>query len=85
MFGDTKFVPELGPDSFKKIVRSSENYEAHKKILENILEKVELEVYTEDEPFYRIGFRDDSNETTLYYSSTLLKQRPRRLTRGVKR
>ena len=28
-FGDTKFVPELGPEAFKKIVKSSENYKSH--------------------------------------------------------
>lgn len=72
-FGDTKFVPELGPDSFKKIVRSSENYEAHKEVLETILEKIELEVYTEDEPYSRIGFRDENNGTTSYYSSNVTK------------
>jgi len=29
-FGDTKFVPELDPEAFKKIARASEHYTMHK-------------------------------------------------------
>jgi len=72
-FGDTKFVPECDSDSFKQIVRSCENYEIHKDLIETILEKIEKEVYTEEEPFSRIGFRDENNGTTSYYSSNVTK------------
>ena len=41
--------------------------------METIMEKIEDEVYMEDEPFYRIGFRDDNNGTTSYYSSNITK------------
>ena len=68
-FGDTKFVPELDAEAFKTIVRASENYEMHKEVMDSILEQIEREVFTEDEPFARIGFRDENNGTTSYYSS----------------
>lgn len=72
-FGDTKFVPELEPESFKQIVRSSENYEIHKDVMDSILERIEREIYTEEEPFARIGFRDENSGTTSYYSSGVTK------------
>lgn len=72
-FGDTKFVPELNPDDFKTVVRASENYDDYKDIVEEILEKIEFEVFNEEEPFQRIGFRDENNGTTSYYSSNITK------------
>lgn len=68
-FGDTKFVPELDLEPFKHIVQASESYELHKDVMDTILEKIEREVYAEEEPFARIGFRDENNGTTSYYSS----------------
>lgn len=35
------------------------------------MEKIEKEIYTEDDPFARIGFRDENNGTTSYYSSNV--------------
>ena len=72
-FGDTKFVPELPLDSFKQIIRSSDSYEIHSDLMEFIMDKIEKEVYTETEPFSRIGFRDENNGTTSYYSSNVTK------------
>jgi len=54
-------------------VRSSDNYSLHKDLVEDILTRIEREVYTEDEPFSRIGFRDENNGTTSYYSSNVTK------------
>lgn len=73
-FGDTKFVPEFEPETFKTIVRAAEDYDLYKDVLEEILEKVEREVHTEDEPFSRLGFRDENNGTTSYYSSNVTKE-----------
>jgi len=72
-FGDTKFVPELDPSDFKAFVRASENYAIHKDVMEEIMNKIEREVYTEDEPFARLGFRDENNGTNSYYSSNITK------------
>jgi hypothetical protein len=66
-------VPELDPEDFKKIVYSSENYSIHKELVDDIINRIEKEVYTEDEPFARIGFRDENNGTTSYYSSNVTK------------
>lgn len=41
--------------------------------MNSIYEKIEREIYTEDEPFARIGFRDENNGTTSYYSSNITK------------
>jgi dipeptidyl-peptidase III len=72
-FGDTKFVPELDAEAFKTIVRSAESYELHREVMDLILEKIEREVFTEAEPFARLGFRDENNGTTSYYSSGVTK------------
>ena len=66
-------MPELDPDAFKQFVRAAENYEVHKELMETIMEKIEHEVFTEDEPFFRIGFRDENNGTNSYYSSNITK------------
>ena len=78
-FGDTKFVPEIDPYSFKQFVRSSENYVDHKDLMETIMERIETEMFTESEPFSRIGFRDENNGTNSYYSSNVTKNEAKRI------
>lgn len=50
-FGDTKFVPELNQDKFMTIVRASKGYAENKNELDNILDKVMKEVYSEAKGF----------------------------------
>lgn len=69
-FGDTKFVPEIEPSKFKKIVEASENYQNHQEVIEKILGLVEKEIYTESEPYHHIAFPDDNGQTS-YYSSNV--------------
>lgn len=66
-------MPELDQEAFKTIVRASDNYNMHKDVMEMILTKIEKEVFCEDEPFSRIGFRDENKGTTSYYSSNVSK------------
>ena len=73
-FGDTKFIPELSPDDFKKLVRLSPEYKDFEETVDKILNEVEFEVFTEEEPFNRIGFRDENKGTTSYYSSNITKE-----------
>lgn len=73
-FGDTKFVPELDPEAFKKIARASEHYAIQKDTIDTILAEIENVIYNEEEPFARIGFRDENNGTTSYYSSDITKE-----------
>jgi dipeptidyl-peptidase-3 len=73
-FGDTKFVPELDPEAFKKIARASEHYAIQKDTIDTILSEIENVIYNEEEPFARIGFRDENNGTTSYYSSDITKE-----------
>ena len=42
-------------------------------LMETILEKIEREIYNEEDAFSRIGFRDENNGTTSYYSSNVTK------------
>ena len=59
-FGDTKFVPELEREKFKKFIEASESYKTHQKVIDNILYLIEKEVFTETEPYYQIGFPDNN-------------------------
>jgi dipeptidyl-peptidase-3 len=72
-FGDTKFVPELSPESFRKIVQASEGYKQNGVLLEKILDRIQFEVFEEHEKFAHIGFRDDNGVTNSYYSSNITK------------
>mmetsp|Transcript_6652 Transcript_6652/g.10692 ORF Transcript_6652/g.10692 Transcript_6652/m.10692 type:complete len:324 (-) Transcript_6652:909-1880(-) len=72
-FGDSKFVPEVDAENFKKIIHASEAYKSQQQILDSILEKIEPEIYTEADPFSRIGFRDENKGCTSYYSSNITK------------
>ena len=42
-------------------------------IIDHILSEISHEIYTEDEPFSRIGFRDENNGTTSYYTPNITK------------
>ena len=67
-FGDSKFVPQCTPEKFKAIVRASTAYETKKDVLEDILTRIERELYCEEEGMTMIGFPDNQGVTS-YYSS----------------
>lgn len=71
-FGDTKFVPEFGPDEFKRILELSEGYEKPetRAELDKLFSMVEKEMFTEDEPFAALGF-SDKNGVSAYYSGNV--------------
>ena len=50
------------------------NCKLSEKEFEKLVEKIIFEVFTEDEPYSRIGFRDENNGTTSYYSSNVTSQ-----------
>jgi dipeptidyl-peptidase III len=58
-FGDTKFVPELSPESFRKIVSSSKAYKTHSLVMDAILGRIWNEIFCEEKPLARIGFPDE--------------------------
>lgn len=68
-FGDSKFVPEIEPEKFKKVAQSSDSYSTHKEVIENILGLIENDIFSEDEPNH-IGFPDKNGQTS-YYSSNV--------------
>jgi dipeptidyl-peptidase-3 len=57
-FGDTKFVPELESEKFKKVIEASDSYSTHKDVIDNILNLIEKEIYSETELYFQIGFPD---------------------------
>ena len=69
-FGDTKFVPELDSEEFKTVLNKSEAHKTHGPVLDELWNSIEKEIYTEEDPFRILGFRDD-NGTTSYYSSNV--------------
>lgn len=64
-FGDTKFVPELSPTRMRQVIESYN--------LQEIWEKIEKEVYCEEDPVQRIAFRDDNGQTSYYTSNVTSK------------
>jgi len=72
-FGDTKFVPEFDLETFTKFVKASGAYGTHKEQIDNIMDKISKEIYSEEDPLYRIGFKDENNGCNSYYSSNITK------------
>ena len=69
-FGDTKFVPELAQESFVNICKSSAAYASHGRVIDDILERILREVYTEEDPHQRIAFPDKGGVSS-YYSANV--------------
>jgi dipeptidyl-peptidase III len=72
-FGDTKFVPQLEESKFLACLTNCQNYELYKEVVDTIWERISKEVYTEEEPYYKIGFHGEG-ESSSYYSSNISKQ-----------
>ncbi|TNV82443.1 hypothetical protein FGO68_gene4859 [Halteria grandinella] len=69
-FGDSKFVPELDSQDFTQLLQSSVAAQKHGDIVNELWSSIEKEVYSEEDPFKILGFRDN-NGTTSYYSSNV--------------
>jgi dipeptidyl-peptidase-3 len=74
-FGDNKFVPELPEDRFVHICKSSNAYknEENKSIIDTILEGTLKEIYSEEAPLGRVGFKDKGGQTS-YYSGNITSE-----------
>lgn len=72
-FGDTKFVPEIDEQTFEKVIKASASYASHKEQIDTIWEKIKHEVYSEHDPYARVGFKDENGGQTSYYSSNITK------------
>ena len=68
-FMQAKFIPELGAKEFKRIITHCENYKIHKELIDDILKRIEKEVWYYQDPFYSIGFKEDTGTTSLYSSN----------------
>jgi dipeptidyl-peptidase-3 len=70
-FGDTKFIPQLAPEQFTAILKSSAAYQGeHTAVIDRILDVCFKEIYSEEEPYARVGFRNDGGQTS-YYSGNV--------------
>lgn len=65
-FGDTKFVPQISPKVFRTVVEKNAS-------LIEIWESIEHEVYFEENPLGRIGFRDEDGQTSYYTANVTSK------------
>lgn len=74
-FGDTKFVPEFDVETFKQIVSYSDAYEQEegRAELDKLINMVEKEMFSEDEPFAALGF-SDKNGVSGYYSGNVTEE-----------
>lgn len=72
-FGDTKFVPEIDEQTFEKVIKASASYASRKEQIDTIWEKIKHEVYSEHDPYARVGFKDENGGQTSYYSSNITK------------
>ena len=77
-FGDTKFVPEVPAEDLSSVLKKAECYKSHKDIVDSIWERIEKEIYTEEDPFRIIGFRDN-NGTTSYYSANITSEEAKKV------
>jgi dipeptidyl-peptidase III len=71
-FGDFKFVPELSPKSFRRLLDVSVAYSQFPSVIDNLWEELRDLIFTEDPPLGKLAFRDD-NGTTTFYSNTVTK------------
>ena len=65
--GDHKFVPAIDPIVFEKIIKASKSYETHKKEMDDMWDNIFYEVYTEKDPYGRLGFKDSNGGLSSYY------------------
>ncbi|CAI2387725.1 unnamed protein product [Moneuplotes crassus] len=72
-FGDTKFVPQIPEDKFWEIIQASKNYSIFENEITNIWTNINLEVYNEDPPYFKIGW-SNNQENSSYYSSNITKE-----------
>jgi len=68
--GDTKFVPQLGEEKFRLIMKAAKDYPAYSEILDYLWESIKDVVYNSEAPFKAIGFRyiPSSNNPFLTFS-----------------
>jgi len=66
-------VPEISKDKFWAAITHCQNYNEHKEVLDTIWDRIAKEVYTDDPPYFSIGFYD-KGESSAYYSSNITKE-----------
>lgn len=60
-------------EKFTAIVKASDAYQEHGKILDSIVERISKELYAEEDPYHQIGFRDKDGATS-YYSGNITSE-----------
>eukprot|EP01022_Parablepharisma_sp_SALTPOND_P017709 TRINITY_DN287_c0_g1_i1.p1 TRINITY_DN287_c0_g1~~TRINITY_DN287_c0_g1_i1.p1 ORF type:complete len:741 (+),score=95.70 TRINITY_DN287_c0_g1_i1:8973-11195(+) len=72
-FGDKKFIPQISPEKFWTIVKSSEGYKKNTTEISDIWDAIKDVIYRVEPPFKVIGFRNE-NGLTSYYSANITKE-----------
>jgi len=76
-FGQSKFVPELSPEAFKKILTSNPLYQdqsaCYKEVVDQILPLVEKEIFAFEPPYTQINYPSEGG-ITAYFSRNMTKE-----------
>lgn len=69
-FGDSKFIPECSPETFKQFLLNTPYWSAHPQQFEKIYERIEPSIFNAETPFALIDFSDKKG-TSGYYSKNI--------------
>ncbi|KAL4476266.1 hypothetical protein ABPG74_009999 [Tetrahymena malaccensis] len=72
-FGDDKFVPELSPSSFEKILSQSHNYRQYKELIDSLYADIQPFIFGHEGRLSKIGYPPVEGSTG-YYSGNLTKE-----------
>lgn len=76
-FGHMKFIPEIGTETFKKILVSNPLYTDedafYKEVIDEMYPLVEKEIFEMDKPYTQLNFPDDGGVTG-YFSRNMTKE-----------
>lgn len=75
-YGDTKFIPEIEIDVFRKIMMASPNYQLYGREMEKILDSIEDIIWQEPG---RIGFREENGGSNSFYSTNITKNEAKKV------
>ena len=70
---NAKFVPEINKRIFRCIIFRCEAHKNHKDLIDYLISQVEKELHLYQDPYHRIGFKEDVGVTS-FYSSNINQQ-----------
>jgi len=75
-FGKSKFIPDLTPQVFEKILRSNPLYgsenDLYREVIDELYHQIQEEIFDIGKPFTSLGFPDEGG-VTAYFSRNMTK------------